>query len=214
MVRIKDLFSILLLKLELFLLAGLPPAPSCVFLVSSLVCLFSSRPSGAVCWFLLSPYLNSCCSSWFLPVKSHLLPVQRLPLSSAALQVLSAPALFHLRCILFRPCPLVYLFAAAVQHSFSKATFFSTKPLSSRTWFHLLCLHFGIQAVPAFHLHKRWNWLKEMDPAEQHAMSGQGALLGQRKQLLRALVDNSFSMAQAIHDLAQQVSRLIDSALT
>lgn len=52
-----------------------------------------------------------------------------------------------------------------------------------------------------------------MDPADkQRTLSGQGALLGQCKQLLRGLIENRSSVAQVVSDLVQ-VLRLPGSTL-
>lgn len=53
-----------------------------------------------------------------------------------------------------------------------------------------------------------------MDPADkQGSLSGQGALLGQHKQLLMGLMDNRSSVAQVVSDLEQKVLRLPGSVL-
>lgn len=50
---------------------------------------------------------------------------------------------------------------------------------------------------------------QQMDPADTgQAVSPQGALLGQHRQLLQALVANSTQVAQAMADLPQQVALL------
>lgn len=51
-----------------------------------------------------------------------------------------------------------------------------------------------------------------MDPADtQRALTSQGSLLGQHKQLIRVLLDNLAAMVQSVSDLAQQLSRLAGS---
>lgn len=51
-----------------------------------------------------------------------------------------------------------------------------------------------------------------MDPTDtQHALSSQGSLRSQYDQLIRALMDNSAVIVQAVSDLVHQVSKLTGS---
>lgn len=53
-----------------------------------------------------------------------------------------------------------------------------------------------------------------MDPAATLCtLSQQGALLGQHRQLLQALIDNSTHVVKAVTDLRQQVTLLVTSTL-